>query len=156
MWVGNKIIELFVIHMGIVGKVQSVSQKDLHSKEEFQRFVGICNGHEERIKVTYDICKEEAVFLDVEVVKGEKGKVERKGKNGEDREKGEEEVKKETMGKKGKEVDGVRKRGRGRGTAKKKGKVEKGREGEDVGRENGKDVIGKGQKGEGGKVVLEK
>ena len=37
------------------------------TKEEFVRFVEICNEHEERIKVTYEVCEEEAVFLDVRV-----------------------------------------------------------------------------------------
>ena len=45
------------------------------SKEEFEEFVKICNGHEERIKVTYDICDQEAVFLDVKVSKAEEGHV---------------------------------------------------------------------------------
>ena len=43
------------------------------SEEEFIQFVEICNGHEERIKVTYDICKEEAVVLDVKVIRAEGG-----------------------------------------------------------------------------------
>ena len=43
------------------------------SKEEFIEFVGICNRKEERIKVTYDICEKEAVFLDVKVVRKEDG-----------------------------------------------------------------------------------
>ena len=45
------------------------------SKEEFEKFIEICNGHEERIKVTYDICEREAVFLDVKVSKTEEGKI---------------------------------------------------------------------------------
>ena len=36
---------------------------------------GMCNNHEQRIKVTYEICEEEAVFLDVRVVKGVGGKI---------------------------------------------------------------------------------
>ena len=43
------------------------------SREEFEKFVGICNDHEERIKVTYDICETEAIFLDVRVIKKESG-----------------------------------------------------------------------------------
>ena len=43
------------------------------SKEEFDRFVEICNGHEPRIKVTYDICEREAIFLDVKVTTLEEG-----------------------------------------------------------------------------------
>ena len=45
------------------------------TKEEFERFVGVCNGHEERIKVTYEVCEKEAVFLDVKVTKGEDGEM---------------------------------------------------------------------------------
>ena len=45
------------------------------TKEEFLEFVGICNENEERIKVTYDVCEEEAVFLDVKVVRGEEGRI---------------------------------------------------------------------------------
>ena len=45
------------------------------SKEEFEKFIGICNGHEEKIKVTYDICEREAMFLDVKVSKTEGGKI---------------------------------------------------------------------------------
>ena len=45
------------------------------TKEEFYRFVELCNGHEQRIKVTYEICEKEAVFLDVKVVKEEGGKI---------------------------------------------------------------------------------
>ena len=44
-------------------------------REEFERFVEICNSHEERIKVTYEICEQEAIFLDVKVTKGEDGKL---------------------------------------------------------------------------------
>ena len=43
------------------------------SKEEFMRFVEVCNGHEERIKVTFEICEKEAVFLDVKVSRNEEG-----------------------------------------------------------------------------------
>ena len=43
------------------------------SKEEFLSFVGLCNGHEERIKVTFEVCEKEAVFLDVKVSKKEGG-----------------------------------------------------------------------------------
>ena len=32
------------------------------SKEEFLKFIEICNSNEERIKVTYDICEKEASF----------------------------------------------------------------------------------------------
>ena len=39
------------------------------SKEEFLKFVEICNQVEERIKVTYEICEKEAVFLDVKVTR---------------------------------------------------------------------------------------
>ena len=45
------------------------------TKEEFLEFIKICNEREERIKVTYEICEEEAVFLDVKVVKREGGRV---------------------------------------------------------------------------------
>ena len=45
------------------------------TKEEFLSFIRICNENEERIKVTYDICEEEAVFLDVKVVRKEEGRV---------------------------------------------------------------------------------
>ena len=45
------------------------------SKEEFSKFVELCNGHEERIKVTYEICEQEAVFLDVKVIRKEDGNV---------------------------------------------------------------------------------
>merc|ERR1712002_777932 len=43
------------------------------SKEEFLRFIEICNGNEERIKVTYEICEKEAVFLDTKVTRRENG-----------------------------------------------------------------------------------
>ena len=43
------------------------------TKEEFQRFVEVCNSHEGRIKVTYDVCEKEAIFLDVKVVRNEDG-----------------------------------------------------------------------------------
>ena len=43
------------------------------SREEFGRFVEICNSHEQRIKVTYDVCEKEAIFLDVKVVRNEGG-----------------------------------------------------------------------------------
>ena len=45
------------------------------SKEEFLRFIDICNQHEERIKVTYNICEKEAIFLDVKVVKLQGGEL---------------------------------------------------------------------------------
>ena len=45
------------------------------TKEEFLRFVEICNGHDERIKITYEICEKEAVFLDVKVVREEDGTI---------------------------------------------------------------------------------
>ena len=45
------------------------------SKEEFLQFVEICNSNEDRIKVTYEICEEEAIFLDVKVVRKEGGEV---------------------------------------------------------------------------------
>ena len=45
------------------------------SKEEFLRFVEVCNTKEERIKVTYKICEVEAIFLDVKVTRQEGGKV---------------------------------------------------------------------------------
>ena len=38
------------------------------SVEEFLRFVEICNENEDRIKVTYEVCKKEAVFLDVKAL----------------------------------------------------------------------------------------
>ena len=37
--------------------------------KEFESFVRVCNGHEERIKVMYEVREREAVFLDVKVVK---------------------------------------------------------------------------------------
>ena len=43
------------------------------SKEEFLKFVDICNQNEERIKVTFEICEKEAVFLDVKVMRKEDG-----------------------------------------------------------------------------------
>ena len=43
------------------------------SKEEFQRLVDICNENEERIKVTYEVCEREAIFLDVKVTRKEDG-----------------------------------------------------------------------------------
>ena len=45
------------------------------TREEFERFVEVCNGHEERIKVTYEVCESEAGFLDVKVVRGEGGEL---------------------------------------------------------------------------------
>ena len=45
------------------------------SKEEFLRFIEVCNANEERIKVTYDICEKEAIFLDVKVIREEGGRV---------------------------------------------------------------------------------
>ena len=45
------------------------------SMEEFLQFVEICNSNEDRIKVTYEICEEEAIFLDVKVVRKEGGEV---------------------------------------------------------------------------------
>ena len=43
------------------------------TEEELRRFVDLANGHEERIKVTYEVCKEAAVFLDVKVSKRQDG-----------------------------------------------------------------------------------
>ena len=43
------------------------------SKEEFLKFIEICNSNEERIKVTYEICEKEAIFLDVKVTRREDG-----------------------------------------------------------------------------------
>ena len=43
------------------------------SKEEFLKFVEVCNGEEERIKVTHEVCRKEAIFLDVKVTKKEDG-----------------------------------------------------------------------------------
>ena len=43
------------------------------SKEEFLKFIEICNSNEERIRVTYEICEKEAVFLDVKVTRRENG-----------------------------------------------------------------------------------
>ena len=37
------------------------------------RFIEICNNNEERIKVTYEICEREAVFLDVKVTRSGNG-----------------------------------------------------------------------------------
>ena len=45
------------------------------SKEEFLRFVEICNGIEQRIKVTYELCEKEAVFLDVRMIRQDGGEV---------------------------------------------------------------------------------
>ena len=45
------------------------------SKEDFEKFVEVCNGHEERIKVTIDVCEHEAIFLDVKVTKTEEGQI---------------------------------------------------------------------------------
>ena len=45
------------------------------SKEEFLRFIDICNENEERIKVTYEVCEKEAIFLDVKVKREEGGKI---------------------------------------------------------------------------------
>ena len=45
------------------------------TQEEFEEFVKLCNGHEERIKVTYEICQNEAIFLDVMVKRKEGGKM---------------------------------------------------------------------------------
>ena len=45
------------------------------SKEEFMSFVELCNGHEERIKVTFEICEKEAVFFYVKVSKTEEGEI---------------------------------------------------------------------------------
>ena len=45
------------------------------SKEEFERFVEIGNSHEERIKVTYEVCEKESIFLDVKVTKMDGGKL---------------------------------------------------------------------------------
>ena len=46
------------------------------TEEEFVRFVEVCKGHEARIKVTYEICRDEAVFLDVMVKRKEGGELE--------------------------------------------------------------------------------
>ena len=45
------------------------------SREEFLKFVEICNQNEERIKVTYEVCEKEAVFLDVKVTRLEQGEI---------------------------------------------------------------------------------
>ena len=45
------------------------------TEEELKSFIDLANGHEERIKVTYEVCKESAVFLDVRVTKKEGGKL---------------------------------------------------------------------------------
>ena len=45
------------------------------NKEEFLRFIEICNNNEERIKVTYEICETEAIFLDVKVTRNEEGEL---------------------------------------------------------------------------------
>ena len=45
------------------------------SREEFERFIEICNQNEERIKVTYEICEKEAVFLDVKVTRKGSGEL---------------------------------------------------------------------------------
>ena len=37
------------------------------------KFIEICNSNEERIRVTYEICEKEAVFLDVKVTRRENG-----------------------------------------------------------------------------------
>lgn len=42
------------------------------SKGKFVKFVEICNSVEEKIKVTYEVCEKEAVFLDVKVTRQEK------------------------------------------------------------------------------------
>lgn len=41
--------------------------------EEFQSFMLICNQEDLRINITYEICREKAVFLDVEVIKQRNG-----------------------------------------------------------------------------------
>ena len=45
------------------------------SKEEFLKFIEICNNNEERIKVTYEICEKEAIFLDVKVTRKDDGEL---------------------------------------------------------------------------------
>jgi hypothetical protein len=45
------------------------------TEKEFREFVEICNNNEIRIKVTVEIYKEEAIFLDTKVIKEEEGKV---------------------------------------------------------------------------------
>ena len=45
------------------------------SKEEFLKFIEICNNSEERIKVTYEICEKEAIFLDVKVTRKDNGEL---------------------------------------------------------------------------------
>ena len=45
------------------------------SKEEFLKFIEICNNSEERIKVTYEICEKEAIFLDVKVTRKDDGEL---------------------------------------------------------------------------------
>ena len=47
------------------------------SKEEFLKFIEICNANKERIKATYEICEKGAVFLDVKVTKGKNGDLEK-------------------------------------------------------------------------------
>ena len=42
-------------------------------REEFEQFVKICNGIHKRIKVTYKVCREEAIFLDIKICRGENG-----------------------------------------------------------------------------------
>ena len=54
---------------------QRLRQKEKGSKDEFLRFIDICNENEERIKVTYEVCKKEAIFLDVKVTREIGGKI---------------------------------------------------------------------------------
>ena len=45
------------------------------TKEEFLKFVEICNENEERISVTYEMGEKEAVFLDVKLTRLEGGEI---------------------------------------------------------------------------------
>ena len=45
------------------------------TRKEFERFVEICNSHEERIKVTHEVCERESIFLDVKVLREEGGRL---------------------------------------------------------------------------------
>ena len=45
------------------------------TKEEFGKFVDICNSHEQRIKITWEVCEDRAIFLDVMVVRMEMGEL---------------------------------------------------------------------------------
>ena len=57
--------------MSVPRPVPHPSPRGSPKSQEFGSFVALCNGHEERIKVTYEICEKEAVFLDVKVSKNE-------------------------------------------------------------------------------------